>query len=50
LHITASVVINDEEPGLKEDFQRWLEQLAPFDASASGTHITAPARITPMLT
>jgi secondary thiamine-phosphate synthase enzyme len=35
MHITASVFINDEESGLKEDFARWLEQLAPFDASSS---------------
>jgi secondary thiamine-phosphate synthase enzyme len=34
MHITASVFINDEEAGLKEDFKRWLEELAPFDASA----------------
>ncbi len=33
MHITASVFINDDEPGLHEDFQRWLEQLAPFDPS-----------------
>lgn len=29
MHITASVFINDEEPGLKEDFKVWLEKLAP---------------------
>ena len=33
MHITASVFINDDEPGLHEDYQRWLERLAPFDAS-----------------
>lgn len=33
MHITASVFINDDEPGLHEDFKRWLEQLAPFDSS-----------------
>src|SRR6202012_1081404 len=33
MHITASVFINDDEPGLHEDSQRWLERLAPFDAS-----------------
>jgi secondary thiamine-phosphate synthase enzyme len=31
MHITASVFINDDEPGLLEDYQRWLEKLAPFD-------------------
>jgi secondary thiamine-phosphate synthase enzyme len=29
MHITASVFINDEEPGLKQDFLKWLEELAP---------------------
>jgi secondary thiamine-phosphate synthase enzyme len=33
MHITASVFINDDEPGLHEDFKHWLEELAPFDAS-----------------
>ncbi|MGV8042364.1 MAG: secondary thiamine-phosphate synthase enzyme YjbQ [Thermoanaerobaculaceae bacterium] len=33
MHITASVFINDDEPGLQEDFRRWLEQLAPYDPS-----------------
>jgi Uncharacterised protein family UPF0047 len=30
MHITASVFINDDEPGLHEDYKRWLEWLAPF--------------------
>jgi len=29
MHITASVCINDEEPGLHHDYKRWLEKLAP---------------------
>ena len=29
MHITASVFINDDEEGLLEDFERWLEKLAP---------------------
>jgi secondary thiamine-phosphate synthase enzyme len=33
MHITASVFINDDEPGLLNDYKRWLEELAPFDAS-----------------
>ena len=33
MHITASVFINDDEPGLHEDYKAWLEKLAPFDAS-----------------
>jgi secondary thiamine-phosphate synthase enzyme len=35
MHITASVFINDDEPGLHEDYKRWLEQLAPYDPSPS---------------
>jgi secondary thiamine-phosphate synthase enzyme len=34
MHITASVFINDDESGLHEDYKRWLEQLAPYDASS----------------
>jgi secondary thiamine-phosphate synthase enzyme len=34
MHITASVFINDDESGLHEDYKKWLEKLAPFDASA----------------
>ena len=33
MHITASVFINDDEPGLHADYKKWLEQLAPFDES-----------------
>jgi secondary thiamine-phosphate synthase enzyme len=33
MHITASVFINDDEPGLHEDYKKWLEHLAPFDPS-----------------
>lgn len=33
MHITASVFINDDESGLHEDYKKWLEGLAPFDAS-----------------
>ncbi len=29
MHITSSVFINDDEPGLHNDFERWLEKLAP---------------------
>lgn len=34
MHITASVFINDDESGLHEDYKKWLEKLAPFDASS----------------
>ncbi len=33
MHITASVFINDDESGLHSDYKKWLEHLAPFDAS-----------------
>jgi secondary thiamine-phosphate synthase enzyme len=29
MHITASVFINDDEAGLHQDYERWLERLAP---------------------
>jgi secondary thiamine-phosphate synthase enzyme len=35
MHITASVFINDDEPGLHRDYAGWLERLAPFDPSPS---------------
>ena len=38
MHITASVFINDDEPGLHEDYKRWLEELAPFDPSPERYH------------
>jgi len=33
MHITASVFINDDEPGLHADYKDWLEGLAPQDPS-----------------
>jgi secondary thiamine-phosphate synthase enzyme len=38
MHITASVFINDDERGLHEDYERWLEWLAPFDPSPDRYH------------
>ena len=38
MHITASVFINDDEPGLHSDYKRWLERLAPFDPSPTVYH------------
>ncbi len=38
MHITASVFINDDEPGLHHDFGVWLEQLAPFNPSPQVYH------------
>ncbi|MCC7145874.1 MAG: YjbQ family protein [Phycisphaeraceae bacterium] len=34
MHITASVYINDAEPGLLQDYDAWLQRLAPFNASS----------------
>jgi len=38
MHITASVFINDDEPGLHQDFERWLEQLAPHEPISQYHH------------
>ena len=32
MHITAGVYVNDNESGLIEDIDQWLERLAPFNA------------------
>ncbi|HEY8607214.1 MAG TPA: secondary thiamine-phosphate synthase enzyme YjbQ [Noviherbaspirillum sp.] len=31
MHISASVFINDDEPGLHRDYEAWLERLAPHE-------------------
>ena len=31
MHITASVFINDDEAGLHQDYETWLERLAPHE-------------------
>jgi secondary thiamine-phosphate synthase enzyme len=38
MHITASVFINDDETGLHEDFERWLEGLAPHEPVGQYRH------------
>jgi len=38
MHITASVFINDDESGLHEDYERWLEQLAPHEPISRYRH------------
>jgi secondary thiamine-phosphate synthase enzyme len=38
MHITASVFINDDEPGLHKDYARWLEELAPHEPIARYQH------------
>jgi len=38
MHITASVFVNDDEPGLHRDFDAWLEGLAPHEPVAAYGH------------
>jgi len=38
MHITASVFINDDEPGLHSDFETWLEKLAPEKPHSQYAH------------
>ncbi len=38
MHITSSVFVNDDEFGLHEDFERWLEQLAPHEPTVTYQH------------
>ncbi len=38
MHITASVFINDDEPGLHQDYEKWLEGLAPHEPVAGYRH------------
>jgi secondary thiamine-phosphate synthase enzyme len=38
MHITASVFINDDEPGLHQDYDEWLEKLAPHDPTSKYRH------------
>ena len=41
MHITSSVFINDDEPGLHQDFENWLEGLAPEKPYDQYNHNTA---------
>jgi secondary thiamine-phosphate synthase enzyme len=38
MHITASVFINDDEIGLHQDFEEWLEELAPHEPVSKYRH------------
>ena len=38
MHITASVFINDDEPGLHHDYEEWLEELAPHEPVSRYRH------------
>ena len=38
MHITASVFINDDEHGLPEDYEKWLERIAPHAPTTQYRH------------
>jgi secondary thiamine-phosphate synthase enzyme len=38
MHITASVFINDDESGLHQDYEAWLEKLAPHEPVSQYRH------------
>ncbi len=38
MHITASVFINDDESGLHQDYEKWLEELAPHAPTSRYLH------------
>ncbi len=38
MHITASVFINDDESGLHQDYEKWLERLAPHEPRSQYLH------------
>jgi secondary thiamine-phosphate synthase enzyme len=38
MHITASVFINDDERGLHQDYETWLEELAPHAPTSQYLH------------
>lgn len=38
MHITASVFINDDESGLHQDYEKWLEGIAPHEPVSDYLH------------
>ncbi len=38
MHITSSIFINDDEPGLHQDYDDWLETLAPHEPLSRYRH------------
>jgi secondary thiamine-phosphate synthase enzyme len=38
MHITASVFINDDERGLHQDYEKWLQELAPHEPTGQYQH------------
>jgi secondary thiamine-phosphate synthase enzyme len=47
MHITASVFINDDEPGLHHDYDLWLEKLAPHEPISGYRHNMGEGGATP---
>ncbi len=37
MHITAGVFVNDDEPGLHQDIEEWVQRLAPGPSADDGT-------------
>ena len=48
MHITASVFINDDERGLHQDFEKWLEGLAPHEPTGAISAQSQRGKITRM--
>ena len=44
MHITAAVYVNDAESGLIEDYDDWLERLAPHEPTSQYRHEGAAAQ------
>ena len=38
MHITASIFINDDESGLQNDYEKWLEKLVPHEPISQYRH------------
>ena len=38
MHITASIFINDDEHGLHQDYEKWLENIAPHEPVSQYRH------------
>ena len=38
MHITASVFVNDDESGLHQDYEQWLERIAPHEPVSQYRH------------
>jgi len=47
MHITASVFIDDDEYGLHQDYEKWLEGSAPHAPISQYRHKMTPARTMP---